>query len=101
MSCRSAPPIRCAPCAADRLPIIMESLTTAYDVVIVECGPADAEAIRRLVTHETEILVSVIEPDEKVMAAAEELKAGGYEGITWSRPPLTIRRSRLFRGAPR
>ena len=30
--------------AADRLPIIMESLTTAYDVVVVECGPADAEA---------------------------------------------------------
>ena len=32
--------------AADRLPIIMESLTTAYDVVVVECGPADAEGIR-------------------------------------------------------
>ena len=81
----TADPVR-AMRAADRLPIIMESLTTAYDVVIVECGPADAEAIRRLVTHETEILVSVIEPDEKVMAAAEELKAGGYEGITLVTP---------------
>ena len=75
----TADPVR-AMGAADRLPIIMESLTTAYDVVIVECGPADAEAIRRLVTHETEILVSVIEPDEKVRAAAEALKAGGYAG---------------------
>ena len=81
----TADPVR-AMRAADRLPIIMESLTTAYDVVIVECGPADSEAIRRLVTHETEILVSVIEPDEKVMAAAEELKAGGYEGITLVTP---------------
>ena len=81
----TADPVR-AMRAADRLPIIMESLTTAYDVVIVECGPADAEAIRRLVTHETEILVSVIEPDEKVRAAAEELKAAGYQDITLVTP---------------
>ena len=44
----TADPVR-AMRAADRLPIIMDSLTTAYDVVVVECGPADAEAIRRLV----------------------------------------------------
>ena len=67
--------------AADRLPIIMESLTTAYDVVVVECGPADAESIRRLVADGTEIMVSVIEPDDEVAAAAEALKAGGYRRI--------------------
>ena len=64
--------------AADRLPIIMESLTTAYDVVVVECGPADAEGIRRLVADGTEIIVSVLEPDDEIAAAAEALKAGGY-----------------------
>ena len=36
----TADPVR-AMRAADRLPIIMESLTTAYDVVVVECGPAE------------------------------------------------------------
>jgi Mrp family chromosome partitioning ATPase len=67
--------------AADRLPIIMESLTTAYDVVVVECGPADAEGIRRLVADGTEIMVSVIEPDDEIAAAAEALKAGGYRHV--------------------
>jgi uncharacterized protein involved in exopolysaccharide biosynthesis/Mrp family chromosome partitioning ATPase len=64
--------------AADRLPIILESLTTAYDVVIVECGPADAESIRRLVAEGTEILVSVLSPGDEVLAARDELEAGGY-----------------------
>lgn len=72
--------------AADRLPIIMNSLTTAYDVVIVECGPAEAEGIRRLVTEDTEIMVSVIEPDEDVAAAAERLRAGGYASLTLVTP---------------
>jgi uncharacterized protein involved in exopolysaccharide biosynthesis/Mrp family chromosome partitioning ATPase len=73
--------------AADRLPIIMDSLTTAYDVVVVECGPADPEAIRRLVGAGTEILVSVLEMDDKsVSAAADSLKASGYQGVTLVSP---------------
>ncbi len=65
--------------AADRLPIIMNSLTTAYDVVVVECGPADVEAIRRLVASATEVMVSVIEPTDKAVAElAAELEAVGY-----------------------
>lgn len=65
--------------AADRLPIIINSLTTAYDVVVVECGPADVEAIRRLVSSATEVMVSVIEPTDKAVAeVAAELEAGGY-----------------------
>lgn len=76
----TADPVR-AMRAADRLPIILESLTTAYDVVVVECGPIDADGIRRLVGESTEILLSVIEPEDEVVAAAENLKAGGYHGV--------------------
>lgn len=65
--------------AVDRLPIIMNSLTTAYDVVVVECGVADAEAIRRLVSAATEVMVSVLEPtDQAIVLAAADLEAGGY-----------------------
>ena len=81
----TADPVR-AMRAADRLPIIMNSLTTAYDVVIVECGPAEADGIRRLVADDTEIMVSVIDPDEEVAAAAERLKAGGYGSLTLVTP---------------
>lgn len=66
--------------AADRLPIIMESLTTAYDLVIVECGPADAAGLQRLVGSGTEVLVSVIEEDDDaVSTTASELRTGGFE----------------------
>jgi len=64
--------------AADRLPVIMGSLTDAYDVVIVECGASDAEGIRRLVADGTEIMVSAIEPDSETTATAEALMARGY-----------------------
>ena len=56
----------------------MQSLTAAYDVVVVECGASDAEGIRRLVADGTEIMVSVIEPDEETAATAAALKARGY-----------------------
>jgi uncharacterized protein involved in exopolysaccharide biosynthesis/Mrp family chromosome partitioning ATPase len=72
--------------AADRLPIILESLTTAYDVVIVECGPADAASIGRLVAEGTEILVSVLSPADEVLAARDDLEAGGYGSPTLVTP---------------
>lgn len=68
--------------AADRLPIIMSSLTTAYDMVVVECGPTDAHGISRVADEDAEVLVSVIEPAEEVVAdLAADLAARGYEHI--------------------
>ncbi len=82
----SADPVR-AMRAADRLPIIMDSLTTAYDLVVVECGPADPEAIRRLVGSGTEVLVSVLEAgDEAVSETATNLRAKGYDAVTLVSP---------------
>ncbi|RUM98074.1 chain-length determining protein [Pseudaminobacter arsenicus] len=72
--------------AADRLPIILESLTTAYDLVVIECGIIDANGIRRLVGENTEIFVSVLEPGNQVTATAEDLKAGGYQGFIMVTP---------------
>ncbi|WP_421929713.1 GumC family protein [Neoaquamicrobium sediminum] len=68
--------------AADRLPIIMASLTTAYDMVVVECGPTDAHGISRVVDEGAEVLVSVIEPDDEAVAdIAADLAANGYEHV--------------------
>lgn len=87
--------------AADRLPIIMQSLTTAYDLVVVECGPADAQGIGRLVADGSEVFVSVIEADDDVAQAAVSLIEGGYPDLTLVTPaghdmpgtPLPGRRS--------
>lgn len=68
--------------AIDRLPIIMSSLTTAYDLVVVECGPANAEGIARVFDADAEILLSVIEPEGgEIEATAEDLAARGYEKL--------------------
>jgi uncharacterized protein involved in exopolysaccharide biosynthesis/Mrp family chromosome partitioning ATPase len=65
--------------AVDRLPIILNSLTTAYDVVVVECGPAEAASIRRLMSDGAEVLVSVIGSDgANVAETAAALEASGY-----------------------
>ncbi|QDB99718.1 exopolysaccharide transport family protein [Mesorhizobium sp. 8] len=72
--------------AADRLPIIMQSLTTAYDLVVVECGPTDGQGIRRLVGEGTEVFVSVLEPDDTVAEAAVKLIENGYPDLTLVTP---------------
>lgn len=66
--------------AVDRLPIILNSLTTAYDIVIVECGAADPESIRRLVSDDSKVLVSAIEiVDSNVAETTAELEAGDWK----------------------
>ncbi|TWH35625.1 MULTISPECIES: exopolysaccharide transport family protein [unclassified Aminobacter] len=68
--------------AIDRLPIILASLETAYDLIIVECGPTDAESLSRVVTDTTEILVSVIEAeDEAIRETSLDLAESGYREV--------------------
>jgi len=81
----TADPVR-AMRAADRLPIIMQSLTTAYDLVVVECGPADAQGIGRLVGDGTEVLLSMLEADDQVTQAAVKLIENGYPDLTLVTP---------------
>ncbi|GLS40577.1 chain-length determining protein [Mesorhizobium tianshanense] len=81
----TADPVR-AMRAADRLPIIMQSLTTAYDLVVVECGPTDAQGISRLVGEGTEVFLSMLEPDDEVTQAAIELIESGYPDLTLVTP---------------
>lgn len=65
--------------AIDRLPIIMDSLTTAYDIVVVECGPADASSLKRIASGASDLFVSVIDEDDAAIdATAVELKTGGF-----------------------
>jgi Mrp family chromosome partitioning ATPase len=76
----TADPVR-AMRAADRLPIIMQSLTTAYDLVVVECGATDAQGIRRLAGEDTEVFVSVLEAADSVVQATVTLIENGYPDV--------------------
>ncbi len=75
--------------SAARLPIIVKSLTNAYDVVVIECGASDAEGISRLVADGTEIMVSAVEPDGEVAASLHELEARGYGRVSLVSPGLS------------
>ena len=68
--------------SADRLPIIMASLTTAYDLVIVECGSADVQGINKVADPEAAVLIGVVDPSSAlVLATAAELAENGYLNV--------------------
>lgn len=65
--------------AAERLPIILTSLTTAYDIVVIECGPAESDSLRRVVGDASEVMIGAIDAtDARVQAASESLFGAGY-----------------------
>ncbi|MCO6391939.1 chain-length determining protein [Aliihoeflea aestuarii] len=65
--------------AADRLPIILTSLTTAYDIVVIECGPTQIDGLRRVMGQATEILIGAIDgQDHRVEKIARSLFEAGY-----------------------
>ena len=68
---------------ADRLSLILDALGSAYDIVLVECGAAEVSGVARLTrSKETEIILSMPQPDEKqFLAAMTEFQKAGYEHI--------------------
>lgn len=68
---------------ADRLSLILDALSSAYDIVLVECGAADVAGVARLTrSKDTEIILSMPQPDEDhFLAAMTEFQKEGYEHI--------------------
>ncbi|PYB70768.1 Wzz/FepE/Etk N-terminal domain-containing protein [Rhizobium wuzhouense] len=61
--------IRQAMRGADRLSMIVDALADAYDLVLVECGPAQAEGLARLSRNgKHEIILSAPDPDAGELA---------------------------------
>jgi len=68
--------------AADRLPIILDALVSAYDMVIVECGPTNAEGLRRLAGAGSRIVLAVSDPAApEIVETAEDLVDAGYDDL--------------------
>ncbi|MCO6185842.1 GumC family protein [Rhizobium sp. L1K21] len=69
--------------AADRLPMIVDALSEAYDCVIIECGPAEARGIDRLSRHpQTELILTA--PDEseaEIATIMSGFSAAGYNEV--------------------
>lgn len=74
--------------AIDRLPMIIDALTEAYDLVIVECGAADAASVARIARAERgEIVLSILRSDEaEVARLLSEFNAQGIEDVLLMTP---------------
>jgi Mrp family chromosome partitioning ATPase len=70
-----------------RLPMIINSLISAFDMVIVECGATTPAGIKRLVLPGSGLLISFIDGESKaVMSAMTELIAAGYDDLNLVTP---------------
>ncbi|THK39868.1 chain-length determining protein [Ensifer sp. MPMI2T] len=67
----------------ERLQMIIDALTNAYDLVLVECGPADASAVSRIARREeTEIILSTSSvSDERIVELLTDFGEAGYRNI--------------------
>lgn len=74
--------------AIDRLPMIIDALTEAYDLVIVECGAADAASVARIARAERgEIVLSILRSDEaEVAELLAEFNAQGFADVLLMTP---------------
>lgn len=75
--------IRQAMRGADRLSMIVDALADAYDMVLVECGPANAEGVARLSRSGThEIILSAPEPiPEELAEIMAAFESAGYSDL--------------------
>ena len=69
--------------AAERLGMVMDSLANAYDIVIVECGPANVEGVKRLARNgQAEIILSAADAShEDIETAATSFIEAGYDDV--------------------
>lgn len=93
----TADPVR-AMRAAERLPMILDALGDAYDILVIECGATDAQGIEAVADDHAEVLIGAIDPlDPAALAAAADVEAHGYGlalTVTPAGRPARFRRRR-------
>lgn len=66
----------------ERLPIILDGLSSAYDIVLVDCGATDAAGLGRLISADSEIILSVdAQSSESAVDAARDLADSGHNDV--------------------
>ncbi|SOE17329.1 exopolysaccharide transport family protein [Hoeflea halophila] len=78
--------------AIDRLPMIIDALTEAYDLVVVECGAADAASIARIARAERgEVVLSIVQFEEAEFSQLlAEFNAEGFEDVLIMTPKQPV-----------
>ncbi|MEM6463607.1 MAG: Wzz/FepE/Etk N-terminal domain-containing protein [Pseudomonadota bacterium] len=71
-----------------KLPEIVASLSNVYDIVIVECGPANSAGVKKLLNdHHVEMIFSVVQPEEHLLTEfLTDFYAEGFENLLMMSP---------------
>lgn len=90
--------IRQAMRGADRLAMIVDALADVYDIVLVECGPANAQGVARLSRNgRHEIILSAPEPQAaelaEIMVAFEDVGYKDLVLLSVKTPPARAKRN--------
>lgn len=73
--------------SVERLPIILDSLSTVYDLIVIECGAIDPPSVKRLVVDDSPVMISVLDPFADAVAdTADAFRAAGYDDLTFVSP---------------
>ena len=53
---------------ADHLPEVIAQVSKVYDIVVIECGPANSAGVKRLLDGlDVDMIFSVVQPEEDLM----------------------------------
>ncbi len=68
--------------AIERLPMIVNALNTAYEMVVIECGPAGPDTVDRLLEDDTVLVMNAVNPEsEEIAQSAAAFVDEGYEDV--------------------
>ncbi|MEO0543692.1 MAG: Wzz/FepE/Etk N-terminal domain-containing protein [Pseudomonadota bacterium] len=66
----------------NRLPMILDAMENAYDMVIVDCGAAPVEALEPLFGNQTELVFSIVgKPGADAKSAVDKVIAAGFDDL--------------------
>ncbi len=74
---------------SSELPGVIEAVAGVYDIVVVECGPANSDGVKQLLGRENgiEMIFSVVQPDEKLITEyLTDFYSEGFDNLLMMSP---------------
>lgn len=83
----TADPIKAMDHSSD-LPQVIDAVADVYDIVVIECGPANSDGVKQLLgEHNVEMIFSVVQPEEELITDyLTEFYAEGFDNLLMMSP---------------
>lgn len=86
----TADPIKAMDHSSD-LPRVIDAVADVYDIVVIECGPANSDGVKQLLGEQNvEMIFSVVQPEEELITDyLTEFYAEGFDNLLMMSPGAT------------